>query len=434
MSDSKLIIIKNANLYQPQGWIPSATLEIENGLIKSIASRAFQQEQACDDVTIMDAKGMAVLPGLVNGHTHFSQTFMRGLANGRPLLQWLRELIWPLQAEISVEEMQLAAMLGLLENLRGGVTEVVDHHKVTRTRAHTQAVVSAAQAVGIRCIVARAWVNKGKNPENDRDILDELESWYESSLPSERIRIASGPLTPWRCSAELLNATHDLSVKNRGFTHIHVAETQDEVQMSLDEYGLRPVAWLDQIGLLDKDVQVVHAVWVDEQEIDLLAARNATVVHCPVSNAVLGSGIAPLRKFLDRGIPLRLGTDGPASNDTQDCFENMKMAICLGRAANLDANNLDCRAAIQMATARHELKPGSAADLIFIDLDNFHCAPVQDFDSALALCAKGDDVDTVIVAGEVLMQNKKITNIDEEVLLKECNLAILSLRKRAGID
>lgn len=434
MTQPKNLLILNANVYQHEGWFSSADIEIESGVIKSIASHNTQQIANTTEANIVDAKGMAVIPGLVNGHTHFSQTFMRGLANGRPLLQWLRELIWPLQAEISVEEMQLAAMLGLAENVRSGVTEVVDHHKITRSMDHTRAVKSAADAIGMRCVIARAWVNKGKNPENDQAILDELRYWYESNHATDKVKFASGPLTPWRSSADLLQATHQLSTDFQSFTHIHVSETMDEVKMSLDEYGMRPIKWLDQIGILDKNAQIVHAVWLDEEEIELLAHSGATVVHCPVSNAVLGSGIAPVRKLLDKRIPVRLGTDGPASNDTQDCFENMKMAVCLARANTLDANNISCRQAIKMATANHELSPGKNADLIFVDLENLHSAPVQDLDSALALCAKGDDVDSVMVAGEFLMQNKKMTTIDEEILLKECNQAIKLLRKRAGID
>ncbi len=434
MTQPKNLLILNANVYQHEGWFSSADIEIESGVIKSIASHNTQQIANTPEANIVDAKGMAVIPGLVNGHTHFSQTFMRGLANGRPLLQWLRELIWPLQAEISVEEMQLAAMLGLAENVRSGVTEVVDHHKITRSMDHTRAVKSAADAIGMRCVIARAWVNKGKNPENDQAILDELRYWYESNHATDKVKFASGPLTPWRSSADLLQATHQLSTDFQSFTHIHVSETMDEVKMSLDEYGMRPIKWLDQIGILDKNAQIVHAVWLDEEEIELLAHSGATVVHCPVSNAVLGSGIAPVRKLLDKRIPVRLGTDGPASNDTQDCFENMKMALCLARANTLDANNISCRQAIKMATSNHELSPGKNADLIFVDLENLHTAPVQDLDSALALCTKGDDVDSVMVAGEFLMQNKKMTTIDEEILLKECNQAIKLLRKRAGID
>lgn len=427
-------IIYNAQIKLSDQWISNGSLQLEDGLIVSISTKRPDEEIITAADQMIDAKGMAVLPGLVNGHTHFSQTFMRGLAGGRPLLQWLKELIWPLQAEMSVEEMQLAALLGLAENVRCGVTEVVNHHKVTRTRQHTMAVKEAVETIGVPTTIARAWANKGKINESDQQILEELEAWYAEIQPGEQTRFASGPLTPWRCSADLLQKTHQLSLNNNSFTHIHVSETADEVQMTLDETGLRPVQWLDQIGVLDEHVQVVHAVWVDDSEIELLAKKKAVVVHCPVSNAVLGSGVAPARKMLDQGIRLRLGTDGPASNDTQDCFENMKMALCLARASHLDANDLSSQQVLNMALNHQELKVGSKADLILVKMDTLHSAPVHDLDSALTLCARGGDVNLVMVEGKIVLQNGKLTTIDEEILIKECNHALNSLRKRAGID
>jgi 5-methylthioadenosine/S-adenosylhomocysteine deaminase len=427
-------IIYNAQIKQPNQWINNGCIQIEDGFIFSISSQTPDEKQKSSFDQVIDAKEMALLPGFVNGHTHFSQTFMRGLAGGRPLLQWLKELIWPLQAEISVEEMQLAALLGLAENVRCGVTEVVNHHKITRSRQHTLAVKEAAEKIGLRTTIARAWANKGKINETDQQIMEELEEWYTVFQSDKITRFASGPLTPWRCSAELLKKTHQLSLNHNSFTHIHVSETAEEVRMTVEETGLRPVQWLDQIGVLDDHIQVVHAVWVDDLEIELLANKKATVVHCPVSNAVLGSGVAPVRKMLNQGVNLRLGTDGPASNDTQDCFENMKMALCLARATFLDANNLSNQHVLDMAVDHQKLTIGAKADLILVKMNNLHSAPVHDLDSALTMCSRGDDVDTVMVEGKIVLQNGKLTTIDEEVLLKECNQAINSLRKRAGIS
>ncbi len=232
--------------------------------------------------------------------------------------------------------------MGLAENVRCGVTEVVNHHKITRSRQHTLAVKEAAEKIGIRTTIARAWANKGKineiRPANYGRTGRMVCTVFHSD---ELTKFASGPLTPWRCSAELLQKTHQLVVKSQQFyTYPCFGNVLKKLQMTVDETGLRPVHWLDQIGVLDDHTQVVHAVWVDDSEIELLAKKKATVVHCPVSNAVLGSGVAPVRKMLNHGVNLRLGTDGPASNDTQDCFENMKMALCLARATFLDANNL----------------------------------------------------------------------------------------------
>ena len=428
------ILIHNGNIYQDSGWLTPGYLLIEAGKIagEHMNHPGSEDFQSADQ--IIDAHGLSILPGLVNGHSHFSQSFMRGLAGGRPLLQWLKELIWPLQTTISSEEMYLASLLGLAENLRGGVTYVVDHHKITQSRDHTAAVKRAVDEIGIRCTIARAWSDKGAKPESGDSILDEMDYWYSLQSKGSLVSFASGPLTPWRATAEMLQKTHQQAVKHGSFTHIHVSETDEEVQMTLNETGLRPVTWLDQLGVLDENTHVVHAVWVDDAEIDLLKARNALVVHCPVSNAVLGSGIAPVGKIIKQGVRMRLGTDGSASNDTQDCIENTKMAICLARAGFRDAANLTNEQALRMAVSDRTIKIGEPADLMMINLDTLRSAPVHDLTAAVTLCAHAEDVDTVMVAGRILMQHGKLTSIDEEGLVKECNSVIKSLRKRAGIE
>ena len=428
------ILIHNAKIYQTNHWFNPGYLRIVAGKIDLVQAGNPSDELLLSGDKVLDARGMAVLPGLVNGHSHFSQSFMRGLAGGRPLLQWLKELIWPLQSSFSTEEMYLASLLGLAENLRGGVTHVVDHHKITHTRQHTEAVMRAAEEIGLRCAIARAWSDRGKNPEDGNAVLDELEYWYSLQKAGGKVKFASGPLTPWRASAELIQKTHEQAIQHGSFTHIHVSETDEEVQMTLEETGVRPVTWLNQLGILDENSHIVHAVWVEDDEIDLLAENNALVVHCPVSNAVLGSGIAPIGKMLQRGVRVRLGTDGSASNDTQDCIENMKMAICLARAGFLDAGNLTNDQALRMAVANRSIEVGADADLMMIRLDTLRSAPVHDLTAAVTLCAHSEDVDTVLVGGDILMQDGKLTMIDEASWIKECNIAIKSLKKRAGID
>lgn len=430
----KKILIHNGNFYQPEKWLTPGFLSIQGGVISAVQPGEPDQEAFLQAEQVIDANGMAILPGLVNGHSHFSQSFMRGLAGGRPLLQWLKELIWPLQSAFSKEEMYLASLLGLAENVRGGVTYVVDHHKITHTPEHTLAVKKAAEEIGLRCTIARAWSDRGNNPESGDAILDELEGWYGMQQPDSKVTFASGPLTPWRASGELIQKTHAQALRYGSFSHIHVSETLAEVEMTVEETGVRPVTWLDQLGILDEHVHIVHAVWVDEAEIELLKERNALVVHCPVSNAVLGSGIAPVGKMLARGVRMRMGTDGSASNDTQDCIENAKMAICLARAGHQDAANLTNDQALSMLIADRTIAVGDDADLTMIKLDTLRSAPVHDLTSAVTLCAHAEDVDTVIVAGKTLMQNGRLTTIDEEILIKECNSAIKILKKRAGID
>jgi 5-methylthioadenosine/S-adenosylhomocysteine deaminase len=428
------LLITGAIVAVPGGWLNPANIHIQDGCIAALLPGKADLSTQAPATRLIPAQGMAAIPALVNGHTHLSQTFMRGLAAGRPLLRWLKELIWPLQDAMSAEVLELAALLGLAENTRSGVGAVIDHQKITHSPACSEIVIRAGRQSGLRLTVARAWADRGSAAEPSQAILDELQESFQAVLPGDRVSFASGPLTPWRCSAGILQAAHHLAREYGAFTHIHVSETREEVEITLKETGYRPVAWLDHLGILDENCQVVHAVWVDQGEIDLLARRRSPVVHCPVSNAVLGSGIAPLKALLEKGISLRLGTDGPASNDTQDCFENMKMALCLARASNQDAALLSPRQALRMATGSDGLLVGQPADLALVRLDSVWSAPVQDFDSALVLCSRACDVQALVVAGECVMLGGKLTKIDEEIVIKEARDALQRLRRKAGLE
>jgi 5-methylthioadenosine/S-adenosylhomocysteine deaminase len=383
---------------------------------------------------VISARHCAVLPGLVNAHTHLSQTLMRGLARGRPLLPWLKEIIWPLQAALTPDDLHLATLLGLVENLRCGVTEICNHHKVVTTPAHTDAVCNAAMTTGLRITLARSWADRGTNAESPDSIMADMEHLFGKWRDLDRLKIANGPIALWRCSAETLRRTHKLAQEHGSFTHTHVAENQDELQISLDETGKRPVDWLASIGLLGPDTQVVHAVWVEESEVNLLAQSGTQVIHCPVSNAILGSGTAPLSEFIRQNVSVRLGTDGPASNDTQDIWETLKTALCFARGQSLDATALSPTAALELAMQTKALKPDSLADLIIVNLNRPSAAPVLDIDSALALSTHGSHVDTVIVGGKILMRNRQVLVLDEAALLDASRFAVGRLRKRAGIN
>jgi 5-methylthioadenosine/S-adenosylhomocysteine deaminase len=416
------------------GWLQPGYVTVSGDKISAVSGGVPDEEQYAQAGEVIRARGMALMPGLLNGHTHFSQTFMRGLAGGRPLLSWLKELIWPLQSALTVDDLHLAALLGLVENMRCGVTYVVNHHKVTSSRAHTETVLSAIASSGMRATLARAWSDRGANAENPDAIAAELKEGFEQYANTHPfIRYASGPLTPWRCSAKMLQKTHQLARDFDSVTHIHVSETQDEVKMTLQETGMRPVAWLDHLGVLDEHIQVVHAVWTDVQELDLLAQRKSTVVHCPVSNAVMGSGIAPISEMLARRIPLYLGTDGPASNDTQDLFETAKATIMLARARMCDASIMSPASILDLALNGNRLAVGTPADLILVNLDHTRAAPVHDIDSALMLSTHGSDIDSVMVAGRFLLRNGQVTVLDEQALLEACRHALINLRRRAGL-
>ncbi|MFL7839314.1 MAG: amidohydrolase family protein [Candidatus Promineifilaceae bacterium] len=427
------ILVRNGAVLTADGWLEPAYVVVAGERILEVSPGSPPPETVDMAAEVIDATNCAVTPGLINAHTHLSQTFMRGLAEGRRLLTWLKELVWPLQEALTPDDMRLATLLGLVENLHGGVTQVVDHHKVTTTYAHTDVVCETALTTGLKVVIARAWTDVGANAEPVEDILEDLDRLLHRWQGNQRLQIANGPLALWRCSADTLRRTHEIAQSYNTFTHFHVAENKDELQMSLQETGRRPVSWLNEIGVLGSDTQLVHAVWVDNQEIDLLAEKEAPVIHCPVSNAVLGSGIAPLAAMLDKGVPVRLGTDGPASNDTQDLWETMKTAVQFGRATTFDATVLPPDSALNLIMTAPFLTAGAPADLILVNLNHPRAVPVHNVPSALMLCTHGSDVRTVIVDGKILLRDGRISSLDEDGLFEESRWAIKRLRERAGI-
>ncbi len=427
------------------GW-----LAIEGDRIAAVGTGDAPAEWQTRAERTIDARHMAVLPGLTNAHTHLEQTFMRGLADDRPLLRWLKEVIWPLQAAMTPEDMYLAARLGLVENLRCGATRVIQHHKLPG-REHVAATCRAAAEVGLRMTLARGWIDLGPTGEPLDTILSDLD-WLDGLLhspackPQAKISLASGPLAPWRCSDDAMRQVTAWA-RDRGVpTHIHVAEAQDEVEMMLARCGKRHIEWLAGLDCLGTDTQLVHAVHVTDAELDLITQSGALVVHCPTSNMYLASGAAPVRKMLDRGIPVALGTDGPGSNNSQDLLECAKIAALLAKQATGDAQALLPADVIHMmvgfapgasdapAGVSGALMAGAPADITIVNLNNVRCQPVYSAASALVYNACGTDVHTVIVAGEILVDAGQVTVLDEAGLIEQCRLAAAALMKRAGIQ
>ncbi len=395
---------------------------------------------------IQNPESKIALPGLINAHTHLEQTFMRGYSANRSLLDWLKHCIWKLQAAMTVEDVRLACMLGMIEALRGGATTVVHHFKLPVTPRHTEAVLQAAGQIGIRLALARAWNDRGANAESPDAILADFDRLYAEwhGAANGRITIANGPITPWRCSADMLRRTIELARRHGALTVCHVSETRDEVALTVQDTGRRPVEWFDALGVLGPDFHLIHGVWLSEAERDILARRGVAVVHCPAANMILASGVAPVTELLRQGVTVALGTDGPASNDGQDMIETMRLAAYLARVTTLDPQALPPRQVIDLATAHGaravgnydlgRLSPGAKADLITLDLNATHIQPIGDPLSAVVYNARGSDVDTVIVDGRVLIEDKRVLGLDEAALLDECRDRAAHLARRAGVE
>ena len=399
--------------------------------------------------TVIDTSGSVVMPGMVNGHTHLFQTLFRGLADDKSLLDWLRDCIWPVAGEIDAEAARAAATLGLIENLRSGSSTVIDHQYVHADPDIDDAICQVAADLGIRFELARGWADRNYHPpltESVETVLERVEplrqTWHGSC--DGRITIGLAPLIPWGCSDEAMVTTTAAARSWGGHIHTHCAEAEIEVVMNLEERGLRHVAWLDSLGVLGPDVQLAHSVWLDETEIQLIAERRASVVHCPVSNMYLASGIAPIRALLDHGVNVALATDGAGSNNRQDMFETCKTTALLQKVGQLDAMALQpeevlamaCRGGARLLNRSDDLgavQPSWRADLVVVDLASPFVAPVHRLPSALVYCATPRDVVHVLVDGRFIIRDRKLTTANERAALADAAAAAKRVFGRAGI-
>lgn len=399
---------------------------------------------------VISADGRVVLPGLVNAHTHLFQTFMRGLADDKPLLRWLEAAIWPGALAMTEEDFYLAALIGFAENLRCGATSVLSQHYIQTSAGNMDCVAAAAERSGVRARLARGFADRDpyhpRLQEAPETVLRETERLVRRwNSPTSRVQVEFGPLIPWGCRGDTLQAIARLAKDWNVGVHIHLGETQPEVQMSLDEFGVRPARWLADLGVLDERWQLVHCVWLDDEEQDLIARAGSTIVHCPVSNMYLASGVPQVIAWRKRGIPIALATDGPGSNNSQDILEVLKTTACLQKVDQLDATALLPRDVLEMGLwggARAmgldgeigRLAPGMLADIILVDLRRLHISPVHSAASALVYNANGNDVDTTIVGGQVLLRGGRLTMLDEAGLIADCQRAADKMCARAGIE
>jgi len=399
--------------------------------------------------TVLSAAGGAVMPGMVNGHTHLFQTFFRGLGDDKSLLDWLRDYIWPAASVMTPEEIAAATAVGIIENLRTGATTVIDHQYIHPGGAHDDAVMEVAERLGIRFLLARGWADRNYEPRltetGDEVVSHSAEvarRWHGAA--NGRLRIETAPLIPWGCSDDAMRTTTAASRAWGGGMHVHCAETAVEVEMNLGERSMRHVPWLDSLGVLGPDTQLAHTVWVNSDEIRLIAERGASVVHCPVSNMYLASGVAPIPEMLREGVNVALASDGPGSNNRQDLFEAMKVAVLLQKVHHLDPVILQPEDALRMATrggARAAglgddlgcIEPGRLADLVVVDLNSVFVAPVHRVVSALVFNVTPREVRHVVVDGQVVIDHRRLTTADEQYELERAIRACGDLFHRAGL-
>jgi 5-methylthioadenosine/S-adenosylhomocysteine deaminase len=401
------------------------------------------------DWEVIDATGCAVIPGLINAHTHLYQNFLKGLNDGVPLVEWCDRVLFPAADVIHADHWQAGdqrlgyawSLVSALEMIQAGITCCINMDMTM------DSVFQGWLDIGLRAVgavtLSDQWLPDTllRSPEVSREAaLGFVRRWHNVPSESPLIQVMLAPSTPFLASADLLTWTaRHRDLLDVGL-QIHVAETRYEIDYVAREAGTTPLRYLDRFGLVDDRLTAVHCVHMDEGDLDLLQERGAIPIHSPKSNMKLGSGIAPVTEMLRRGMPVALGTDGSASNDLQDMFEEMRFAALLHKVAAQDPSVISAVDVFRMATENGAraccidagtLDPGRLADLAIVNLRKPHLLPVHDIVNSLVYCVRAQDVETTIINGRIVMRNRRLLTMEEEQVLTLAEEWGTDLRKRS---
>lgn len=400
---------------------------------------------------IIDASNAIVMPGMVNAHVHFEDAFIRGLDDDRPLLGWLEEAAFPIYRHLTAEDAHVGALMGAVENIRGGATAVTDNGYYPNDSSAFDACFEAAIESGIRYKQLRGFVECGYSQTDLWEDIDEVfadvrrlhSAWHGKE--NGRLRLDVGPNVHWGIEGRNAIRMAELADELGIGIHTHTAESEEELSLTLEPYGMRHLEWFASLGILDSKFQLAHCVWLDDKEIEQIAASGATVLHNPVSNSFLSAGIAPILELRAAGAHVALGTDGQAVNGGEEMLDILKWTLNLHKANSRDPFCLTPEDVIYMACQEGayafgqpeeigSLEESKKADVVIVDMNNPRLVmPSLSVPSLLVNFARSTDVKTVIVDGKLLMKDKEILFVDEDALVQEFGAVRRNVMKRAGV-
>jgi 5-methylthioadenosine/S-adenosylhomocysteine deaminase len=402
---------------------------------------------------VLDATGCAVIPGLVNAHTHGFQALYRGLGDDLPVFEWLKRVIYPLSSHLRAPDAFVGTQLACLEMIKGGVTTFTDSFYVIQDPESVYQVAEAVARTGMRGVIGRASSDQGDRPaefnEPTSKAVEETErfikAWHGGA--NGRVRVCAEALYTLFATPDLVAGLREVAGRYGAGFHLHAGEVAEEANQIRRQTGSTIVSYLDSIDGLGPDVLLFHAVWLTDGDIAILADRGTSVAHCPVSNQYLAAGVAPVPRMLERGVNVALGSDGAASNNTQDLFEAMKAAVLLQKVFLLDPQALTSEVALEMATRNGaaalrlgaetgSLEVGRKADLAVVDLATPHSTPALKPVSSIVYCCRSADVTTVVVDGRVVRRDRQVLTMDEEEVIakaRETAVRLVGQADAAGL-
>jgi len=421
------ILIKGATILtiNPQDEI------IENGVLVISDSRIVEIGDATvaekyQPAKLIDTQNMLVMPGFVNTHTHVPMTIFRGFADDISLHDWLYKHIFPAENQfVNENSVKIGSRVGILEMLRSGTTTFNDMYFYENT------IAESAKALGIRALLSESIIetpapNNPTPQDTMRQIAFLMEKWKDDPL----VNIGVAAHAIYSCSGDLLQKAKALAHKNNAHFHIHLAETEKESEFSEKEFGKTPTQYLDSLGILDEKTIAAHSIYLNETDRKIMVEKRVGIAHNPECNMKIASGIAPIPELLKLSAKIGFGTDGVASNNNLNMLEEMHTAALLHKINSKDATVMTAKQVVRIATQGGadvlgmgneigSLEVGKKADLILIDMNKAHLVPLYNIYSQIVYSMSAQDIETVIVNGKIVMENKQIKSVNEADLFAE---------------
>lgn len=404
----------------------------------------------------INGKGMVILPGLIDTHVHLAQALLRGCADDSSLIDWLQKFVWPLQGNFDAGDGKASADLCMLEMLKSGTTTFLE--SLLHSRYGFDGVAESLERSGMRGILSKTVMGlPGYGSEKSimhpgmvedaktclRDVEYHFGRW--NGKADGRIRVWYGARSLGGCTRELYESIAKGAERLGTGVTMHLSEVEEDVRYAKKEFGMMPAEFMDQVGLTGRNVVFAHGIWLTEREWQILASKGASVAHCPSSNMKLASGIAKVPEMLEAGVNVGLGCDGAPSNNCYDMVREMKTASLLQKARLLDPLAMRAETVLEMATINGakalglqqelgSIEVGKKADVILLSLRKPHLTPALNPVSNLVYSAEGSDVQTVIINGEIVVENQLVKTLEEEKVLREANRRSERLLERAGLE
>ncbi len=450
------MLFENATIITMDGErsiIRDGALAVSGSRIAAVGKRDEIRHKFAEDQDRVDLKGMVVIPGLVNTHVHLSQALIRGCVDDMGLIDFLAKGIWVLMGNYDEDDGRISTELCILEMLKSGTTAFVESMLVGRYGF--DGIAQVIDYSGVRAALSKVVMDTASyvagNPMHPGMVEDSDDAFQEAldmharweGAADGRIQVWFGPRPPGGASADLYRRM-TAAAKERGMgITMHLAEVREDVAYIRSQYDMRPVEFLESVGMVGPRVLLIHTVWLDDDDIQRLARTGTHVTHNPISNTKLASGIAPIPAMLAAGVNVGLGTDAATCNNTFDMINDMRWAACLHKVNTSDPTATPCETVLEMATINGakamglekeigSLEVGKRADFVALDLDKPHVVPAPDPVSAIVYSAKGSDVDTVVIDGKVVVSGGQALTMDEERILHEAKERAAKLYPRAG--